>query len=303
MKKTLLTTATAVATVMSASAAYADLSLGGALARSIQSGDGTKGLSNSSTSSTITVNYTTTLDNGMGMAANTVILPNAITASNAGANGAVRYLLTVSSDLGSFYLGSQMGSAMDDMDGTQGAGSYNAGGRILSAAAEGYSDGDTATGNGFGISTNLAGAAVKVTMGDNGPTGQDDERTLSMAASYNLMGATIKAGNTDYGTAAKDDSFYSVGYSVGGFDLGWNLYDSGTTEMVQIGASTTVAGLSVGVSSASTSEEAGTTDQDAMGIHVGGSLGGAFWNVDYINSDDGAGTEVDKYRIVFGVGF
>jgi hypothetical protein len=303
MKKTLLTTATAVATVMSASAAYADLSLGGALARSIQSGDGTKGLSNSSTSSTITVNYTTTLDNGMGMAANTVILPNAITASNTGSAGAVRYLLTVSSDLGSFYLGSQMGSAMDDMDGTQGAGSYNGGGRILSAAAEGYSDGDTATGNGFGISTNLAGAAVKVTMGDNSAAGQDDERALSMAASYNLMGATIKAGNTDYGTDAKDDSFYSIGYSVGGFDLGWNMFDSGTTEMVQIGASTTVAGLSVGVSSAETSELAGTADQDAMGIHVGGSLGGAFWNVDYINSDDGAGTEVDKYRITFGVGF
>ena len=75
MKKTLIT-ATAVATVMSASAAYADLSLGGALARQINSGDATTGISNTSTSSTINVDFTETLDNGMGMAANTDITPS-----------------------------------------------------------------------------------------------------------------------------------------------------------------------------------------------------------------------------------
>ena len=112
MKKTLIT-ATAVATVMSASAAYADLSLGGALARQINSGDGTSGISNTSTSSTINVDYTTTLNNGMGMAANTDITPG----------GAV-YLLTVSSDMGSFFTGSDFASAVDSYDGAQGAGRY-----------------------------------------------------------------------------------------------------------------------------------------------------------------------------------
>jgi hypothetical protein len=283
MKKTLIT-ATAVATVMSASAAYADLSLGGALARQINSGDGTTGVSNTSTSSTINVDYTTTLDNGMGMAANADITPS----------GTV-YLLTVSSDLGSFYTGSDFSSAADDMDGTPGAGRYSGGGRILSSTTA-YNDGDTASGNGFGISTSVAGVSVKATMGAGG------NRAMSMAASTTIAGATIKAGTTDFDTAAtKDSDFMSVGYSVGGFNLGWGHYDSGTDTMTQIGASTTMGGLGIGVSSASADNTG--ADTDATGIHVSGDLGGAFWVVDYVNTDNGDGTESDDYTITFGTGF
>ena len=283
MKKTLIT-ATAVATVMSASAAYADLSLGGALARQINSGDGTVGVSNTSTSSTINVDYTTTLDNGMGMAANADITPS----------GTV-YLLTVSSDLGSFYTGSDFSSAADDMDGTPGAGRYSGGGRILSSTTA-YNDGDTASGNGFGVSTSAAGVNIKATMGAGG------NRAVSMAASTTIAGATIKAGTTDFDTAAtKDSDFMTVGYSVGGFNLGWGHYDSGTDTMTQIGASTTMGGLGIGVTSASADNTG--ADTDATGIHVSGDLGGAFWVVDYVNTDNGDGTESDDYTITFGTGF
>ena len=283
MKKTLIT-ATAVATVMSASAAYADLSLGGALARQINSGDGTTGVSNTSTSSTINVDYTTTLDNGMGMAANADITPS----------GTV-YLLTVSSDMGSFYTGSDFSSAADDMDGAPGAGRYSGGGRILTSTTA-YNDGDAASGNGFGISTSVAGVSVKATMGAGG------NRAISMAASTTIAGATIKAGTTDFDTAAtKDSDFMSVGYSVGGFNLGWGHYDSGTDTMTQIGASTTMGGLGIGVSSASADNTG--ADTDATGIHVSGDLGGAFWVVDYVNTDNGDGTESDDYTITFGTGF
>ena len=283
MKKTLIT-ATAVATVMSASAAYADLSLGGALARQINSGDGTTGVSNTSTSSTINVDYTTTLDNGMGMAANADITPS----------GTV-YLLTVSSDMGSFYTGSDFSSAADDMDGAPGAGRYSGGGRILTSTTA-YNDGDSASGNGFGISTSVAGVSVKATMGAGG------NRAISMAASTTIAGATIKAGTTDFDTAAtKDSDFMSVGYSVGGFNLGWGHYDSGTDTMTQIGASTTMGGLGIGVSSASADNTG--ADTDATGIHVSGDLGGAFWVVDYVNTDNGDGTESDDYTITFGTGF
>ena len=283
MKKTLIT-ATAVATVMSASAAYADLSLGGALARQINSGDGTTGVSNTSTSSTINVDYTTTLDNGMGMAANADITPS----------GTV-YLLTVSSDMGSFYTGSDFSSAADDMDGAPGAGRYSGGGRILTSTTA-YNDGDAASGNGFGISTSVAGVSVKATMGAGG------NRAISMAASTTIAGATIKAGTTDFDTAAtKDSDFMSVGYSVGGFNLGWGHYDSGTDTMTQIGASTTMGGLGIGVTSASADNTG--ADTDATGIHVSGDLGGAFWVVDYVNTDNGDGTESDDYTITFGTGF
>jgi hypothetical protein len=283
MKKTLIT-ATAVATVMSASAAYADLSLGGALARQINSGDGTTGVSNTSTSSTINVDYTTTLDNGMGMAANADITPSG-----------TLYLLTVSSDMGSFYTGSDFSSAADDMDGAPGAGRYSGGGRILTSTTA-YNDGDSASGNGFGISTSVAGVSVKATMGAGG------NRAMSMAASTTIAGATIKAGTTDFDTAAtKDSDFMSVGYSVGGFNLGWGHYDSGTDTMTQIGASTTMGGLGIGVSSASADNTG--ADTDATGIHVSGDLGGAFWVVDYVNTDNGDGTESDDYTITFGTGF
>jgi len=282
MKKTLIT-ATAVATVMSASAAYADLSLGGALARSINSGDGTTGISNTSTSSTINVDYTTTLDNGMGMAGNADITPS----------GTV-YLLTVSSDMGSFYTGSDFSSAVDDMDGAPGAGRYSGGGRILAGS---WDDGDTASGNGFGVSTSVAGASVKATMGAGG------DRALSIAGSMNIAGATVTAGNTDFDTAGSaDHGFMSVGYSVGGFNLGWGHWDSDTTSVTQIGASTSVGGLGVGISSAS-GDNGASADTDAFGVHLSGDLGGAFWVVDYVNTDNGDGTESDNYTITFGTGF
>ena len=284
MKKTLIT-ATAVATVMSASAAYADLSLGGALARSINSGDATTGISNTSTSSTINVDYTTTLNNGMGMAANADITPSG-----------TLYLLTVSSDMGSFYTGSDFSSAADDMDGAPGAGRYSGGGRILSSTVA-YNDGDAASGNGFGVSTSVAGASIKATMGAGG------NRALSIAGSMNIAGATVKAGNTDFDTAGSaDHGFMSVGYSVGGFNLGWGHWDSDATSMTQIGASTSVGGLGVGVSSAS-ADNGSAADTDAFGVHVSGDLGGAFWVVDYVNTDNGDGTESDDYTITFGTGF
>jgi hypothetical protein len=285
MKKTLIT-ATAVATVMSASAAYADLSLGGALARQINSGDGTTGVSNTSTSSTINVDYTTTLDNGMGLSAKTDIVPTKGTL----------YLLTVSSDLGSFYTGSDFASAVDDMDGAQGAGRYSGGGRILTSATA-WDDGDSASGNGFGVSTSLAGASIKATMGAGG------NRAISIAGSMNIAGATVKAGNTDFDTSGSPDhGFMTVGYSVGGFSLGWGHWDSDATSMTQIGASTSVGGLGVGVSSAS-ADNGSAADTDAFGVHVSGDLGGAFWVVDYVNTDNGDGTESDDYTITFGTGF
>ena len=284
MKKTLIT-ATAVATVMSASAAYADLSLGGALARQINSGDGTTGVSNTSTSSTINVDYTTTLDNGMGMAANTDITPS----------GAV-YLLTVSSDMGSFFTGSDFASAVDSFDGAQGAGRYSGGGRILTSATA-FNDGDAASGNGFGVKSSIAGATVSATMGAGG------NRALSIAGSMNIAGATVKAGNTDFDTSGSPDhGFMTVGYSVGGFNLGWGHWDSDATSMTQIGASTSVGGMGVGITSAS-ADNGSAADTDAFGVHLSGDLGGAFWVVDYVNTDNGDGTESDDYTITFGTGF
>jgi hypothetical protein len=293
MKKLNLATTAAVATVMSATGAYADLSLGGAIATVFTSGDGTSGYSQYGTSYTINIDYTTTLDNGMGMATNVDINPGYTSSSGAHDSSPVNYLMTMSSDLGSVYFGTDFASAVDDTDYAQGAARYQTNGQIISS---GWVDGDTASGNGIGVSSSVGPASVKMTYGSG------SDRAMSIAATMTVAGASIKAGNTDFDTAASDQGFVSVGYSVGGFNLGWNHFDMGDDTYTQMGASTTVAGLGVGVSVADLSDN-DDNDHDAMGIHVSGDLGGAFWVVDYISEDDGAGTETDNWYLTIGTGF
>ena len=76
----------------------------------------------------------------------------------------------------------------------------------------------------------------------------------------------------------------------------------GNDTYTQMGATTSVGGLGVGISMGDL-EDADSQDHDAMGIHVSGDLGGAFWVVDYINEDDGAGTETDNWYLTVGTGF
>jgi len=280
---------------MSASAAYADLSLGGAMMLKYQSGDSTTGFGGTATSYTINVDYTTTLDNGMGYAVNVDI---------AGPSTSTLQLHTFSTDMGSVFLGTDFASAVDLNDYAQGSGPYannpasttTYNGLLFS----GFNDGDAASGNGIGVSTSVAGADVMVTYGADTAA---NANALSIAASMNVMGATIKAGNTDLDTSGSaDHGFMSIGYSVGGFNLGYNFYDSDATSITQVGASTSIAGLGVGISSGS-KDNGASADHDAMGIHVSGDLGGAFWQIDYMNTDFGNGTESDDYVFYIGTGF
>ena len=287
MKKLNLATTAAVATVMSASGAYADLSLGGAIATVFTSGDATSGYSQYGTSYTINIDYTTTLDNGMGMATNVDVSPG-------GASSSVNYLMTMSTDMGSVFFGTDFASAVDNNDYTQGGARYQTNGQIISS---GWNDGDAASGNGIGVSSSVGPANVQVTYGSGA------NRALSIAATMNIMGASVKAGNTDFDTSGtSDNGFVSVGYSVGGFNVGYNHFDMGNDTYTQMGATTSVGGLGVGISMGDL-EDADSQDHDAMGIHVSGDLGGAFWVVDYINEDDGAGTETDNWYLTVGTGF
>ena len=287
MKKLNLATTAAVATVMSASGAYADLSLGGAIATVFTSGDGTSGYSQYGTSYTINIDYTTTLDNGMGMATNVDVSPG-------GASSSVNYLMTMSTDMGSVFFGTDFASAVDNNDYTQGGARYQTNGQIISS---GWNDGDASSGNGIGVSSSVGPANVQVTYGSGA------NRALSIAATMNIMGASVKAGNTDFDTSGtSDNGFVSVGYSVGGFNVGYNHFDMGNDTYTQMGATTSVGGLGVGISMGDL-EDADSQDHDAMGIHVSGDLGGAFWVVDYINEDDGAGTETDNWYLTVGTGF
>ena len=270
---------------MTATSAYADLSLGGNVAGLFKTGDATSGYSQGGTSYTINVDYTTTLDNGMGLTANVDLAPtNAL------------YKMTFSSDMGSLAFGTDTDSAVDQKDFPKGAAKFNGGGRLI---AGDYDDGDSSSGDTIGVSTSVAGASVAVTMGE---TQADNAMVMSIAASMDIMGASVSAGNTDFDSDQVDSGFISVGYSVGGFSLGYNYFDADTSSVTQIGASTSVGGMSVGISSADHDAGSGT-DTDAFGVHLGGSLGGAFWVADYVNVDNGDGTETDDYQLIIGTGF
>ena len=69
MNKSKITAYTALATIMSASAAHADLSLSGLYQGNVASGDNNSGVSHAMSTSSVYVTYGSTLDNGMGLSA------------------------------------------------------------------------------------------------------------------------------------------------------------------------------------------------------------------------------------------
>jgi hypothetical protein len=112
----------------------------------------------------------------MGMATNVDVAPG-------GTASSVNYLMTMSTDMGSVFFGTDFASAVDNNDYTQGGARYQTNGQIISS---GWNDGDTASGNGIGVSSSVGPANVQVTYGSGA------NRALSIAATMNIMGASVK---------------------------------------------------------------------------------------------------------------
>ena len=106
MNRSKLLTTTALATVMSATAAHAELSLSGFYAASIADADG-GGMTHATSTSSIYVTYTDTLDNGMG-----VTLNYSITTGWTGND------VFIDTGMGTLGLGDGQDSAVDKMDGS-----------------------------------------------------------------------------------------------------------------------------------------------------------------------------------------
>ena len=334
MNRSKLITTTALATVMSASAAHAELSLSGFYAATVADSDG--GVTHGTSTSSMYVTYTDTLDNGMGLTFN-------ISAS-AGWHGADVFIDT---GMGTLGLGDGQDSAVDKMDGSPAiGGSLNAYGPRFNATA--FNDGDAASGasimytspsiNGFTVKVSrgmeVASAAstagvcydtdatdstlVPVTAGNTCATthtrlsgsaavaGHDP--VMSYAVSGSVMGLGVAAGvsSIDYhaaGTADIDPSFMTASYSLGGINLGYAMYDSdGTSEETQMGVSTAIGGMTVGVTFA---EDDNTTDTDYMHIGAIKSLGAMSYSVEYLETDV-SGTDTgdsDTWGFTYTIGF
>jgi len=285
MNKSKITALTAIATVMSASAAYADLSLSGAMAGHIKSGDATTGVDHGVSTSSIYVSYSSTLDNGMGMSAGF--------SSTGGGNN---YSIAIDTGMGSVNFGETHSSAVDTMDGMP------AGVNTISTTASlgSYNDGDTQEAMGIRYtSPSFNGWTVGLSSGDNNTT----DRTTSMAIKGSVAGVSIATGKVDQQGTAGDDTFMTLGYSVAGVSLGYGNYDSdGNGESTVLGLNTSFAGLSLGFEQEDW--DGGTAaDQDQTSFSVGKDLGGMGVTLIYTDQDAGTGVDNQNWTVFYSVGF
>jgi hypothetical protein len=281
MNKSKITALTALATVMSASAAYADLSLSGAMAGHIKSGDATSGVDHGVSTSSIYVSYSSTLDNGMGMSAG-------FSSTGSGNN----YSIGIDTGMGSVNFGETHSSAVDTMDGMP------AGVNTISGTASlgDYSDGDTAESMGIRYtSPSFNGWTVGVSMGESSANtlAAPGDRTSSMAIKGSVAGVALAAGKVDQIGTNGDDTFMTVGYSVAGVSLGYGNYDSdGDGDSTVIGLNTSIAGLTLGYEMEDWNSGSTASDQDQTSFSVAKDLGGMSVTLIYEDTDDG--TAVDN---------
>lgn len=285
MNKSKITALTAIATVMSASAAYADVSLSGAMAGHIKSGDSTTGVDHGVSTSSIYVSYSTTLDNGMGMSAGF--------SSTGGGNN---YSIGIDTGMGSLNFGETHSSAVDMYDGMP-AGVNT----ITSTASLGsYDDGDTNEAMGIRYtSPAIGGFNIGLSSGDNNTT----DRTTSMAISGSIGPVGIAAGKVDQQGTAGDDTFMTLGYSVAGVSLGYGNYDSdGNGESTVLGLNTAFMGLNLGFE-VEDWDGGSSTDQDQTSFSVNKDLGGMGVTLIYTDKDDGTGVDDENWTVFYSVGF
>jgi hypothetical protein len=316
MNKSKITAYTALATIMSASAAHADLSIAGFHKGVLSSGDNTTGMSNTFTTSSVYVTYGSTLDNGMGLSAN-----YSITGASMG------FSASIDTGMGSVAFGTVHKSAVDAFD-SMPAGATE----ITSNTGLGsYVDGDAAEGNGIRYtSPSMNGWTVGYSIGENtcstatttiatlpaldgnalaaselavtstDATTCNDDRMSSFAVKGSLAGVALAAGSVD-DIDGKDDSFFTVGYSVAGVSLGYGRYDDDDgSEATVIGLSTSMAGLSLGYTY---EENDAATDTDLSRYNISKDLGGMAVTLQYTDTDDGTAVDNHQWALTYAIGF
>ena len=284
MNKSKLIATSALATVMSASAAYAELSLSGAYVGNVSSGDGSTGVSQALSTSSVYVTYSSTLDNGMGMSAGFSIT-----------GAAMSFSVAVDTGMGSISTGDSFSGAVDSSD------SMKAGAKAISSnqVLGNYNDGDANHGSGvMYTSPSMNGWSVKASVGESN---SNANRVQAFAVNGAVMGVAVSAGQVSQATAAEgDDNFITLGYSVAGVDLGYGQYDSdGAGETSVIGANYSVAGLNLGYTFEDHSPASGA-DTDQTRYNVGKDLGGIGLTLQYA---EGSAADSSDWNLVYSVGF
>ena len=294
MNRSKLIGATALASVMAAGAAHAEMSISGLFVGKLVDNDG-GGLSQGVSTNSIYVSYSDSMDNGMGVSASMSVTGTSITTD-----------INFDTGMGTIGLGTGQDSAVDGFDGSPACFSLNLCGSAWSGKNGGaglYNDGDTASGNSIAYSNSMGGVSFKVTRGMEST---DNEAVMSYAASTSIMGATVKAGVSQIdnkgATADVDPSFLTVGYSLAGLSLGYAMYDGDNGgEETQMGVGTSLMGMDVGVTFM---EHDATADTDYTLMSISKGMGAASFGIDYTETDAaGDDDDADAWQVTYVVGF
>ena len=335
MNRSKIIASTALASVMAATAANAEMSISGLYAGKLTDADG-GGLASGFSTNSIYVSYSDSMDNGMG-----VSVAMSLTAEG--------LLTDVNFDtgMGVVGLGNGQDSSVDKLDGSPACFSLN----VCGGAEMGqFDDGDAKSGDSVMYTNSIMGWTVKVSRGesvassagtdgtqmdiDDGTitalaagadqtTDADDvvttvrlsgtaaseghDAVMSYATKGSFMGATIAAGlssiDMNGATADTDPSFVTVSYSLAGLDLGYAMYDGDNgNEETQMGVGASMGGMDVGVGFYSLDA---TTDSDKMRVSVSKGMGAASFGLDYTETDvSGTDTgDTDEWNFMYVVGF
>ena len=287
MNKSKIIALTGLATVMSASSAMAgqdSVSINGYIEGFVNSGDGSTGISNTVSSQSIYVSYSSTMDNGMGLTVGFTLT-----------NGTHAAGFSIDTGMGTLSTGTawQMNSAADAMDSLPNNANVTSSNKVLGT----YDDGDSASGEGIKFTSNsMNGWTIAASMGEN--QGLSD-RVVSVAAKGTIMGVSVAGGMVDQvGTA--DDSFVTLGYSIAGVGIGYGLYDSDDDESTAISVKTSVAGMTVGYRFDDLDAAAGATDNDQSTYAIGKDLGAMSLTLMYTEKDT---ADTSNWSLVYAMGF
>ena len=312
-KSKIIGAATGIATLLSATAATADgVSVNGYLEGWFTSGDNTTGVTNLIKSETVSVSYATTLDNGMGLSVGFEL------------TGSVATGFSVDTGMGTIATGNggMIKSAADKMDSLPNNSNVQSSNKKLGK----YNDGDSASGdnilyitpsiNGWNVAAsvgeNLCSTTTALTV-DTSDTGSatdpvvstatttcNSDRVTSVAVKGSVMGVSIAAGVVDQANDTEDDSFMTLGYSIGGVNLGYGNYDSDADTETAMSVTTSVAGMTVGYRFSDLDAASASDDNDRSTYSVSKDMGGMSLTLMYEDEDTADNSE---WNLVYAMGF
>jgi len=324
MNKSKLIATSAIATVMTATAAQAELSISGGMAGWWLTGDSITSVNRQWNTESVNVTYSDTLDNGMGVSVTANVGETGATVNGWGSASAqdVNYTMSISSDMGTISFGDQIASAADRGDNIismslQECCTWSATLPDGMGGANGvYADGDNATGDSNeGIeysSPSLNGWTIRLS---HSPTAANASESAEDSNGASVSGAigpvSVSAGMNSQGHDGTNDGYDST-YGAASIGLGSMTVSAGMFEGGGNRADATVLVVDMpimGMSGKATYVDMDDTgaNYDDSGYRLGlsKSLGAASFSVEYDNADTASGDagEIETWRVGYALYF